>query len=78
MSEAVAEIEHVDLDGALAWLAETVIEGKKTGRIEAACDAPTEAVIELYGVELDSKSKAIRDLVRRGAADLARERATRA
>lgn len=77
MDTTVEEIQ-IDLDQALDWLAGQTVQGKLSGRIESACDAATAAVVELYGAELDSKSKAVRDLLRRGAASLAAERAATA
>jgi hypothetical protein len=44
-------------------------------RIESACNAAMSDVITFYGLELGSESEAIRDLVARGAAALAAERA---
>lgn len=45
------------------------------GRIEAACNVATGEVITALGVELGSKSEAIRYLLARGAAALAADRA---
>lgn len=64
------------LDEALTALAGTVASARPFNyRIESAGNAATGAVIDAYGEELGSRSEAIRDLLKRGAASLAAERA---
>jgi hypothetical protein len=64
------------LDEALAALAGTVASARPFDyRVESAANGATGAVIDAYGDVLGSRSEAIRDLLKRGAASLAAERA---
>lgn len=64
------------LDEALAALAYRGPRPRPySARVESAANEETGEVIRLYGEELGSASEAVRDLLARGAADLARERA---
>lgn len=66
----------VDLDMALASLAGTMPSARPFDyRVEAAANGATGLVVDLYGAELGSRSEAIRDLLKRGAASLQAERA---
>jgi len=63
------------LDEALARLPGRAQVRPYKHRVESACNEATADVIRLYGVELGSASQAVRDLIARGAASLAAERA---
>lgn len=63
------------LDAALAKLATTVSSARPFNyRVESAANEATGDVVDLYGIELGSRSEAIRDLLKRGGAHLAAER----
>lgn len=64
-----------DLTEALATLAATGTRRPYDARVESACNAATRAVIDAYGLELGSRSEAIRELLSLGAAVLAATRA---
>ena len=66
---------HLTLDEALSMLASKPPRRPYEARIESAAPAIIGAVVALYGLELHSTSEAVRDLLARGAASLAAERA---
>jgi hypothetical protein len=71
-----ARTVRVDLDMALASMAGTMASARPFDyRVEAAANGATGLVVDLYGAELGSRSEAIRDLLKRGAASLLAERA---
>lgn len=64
------------LEEALAAVERTLPSARPFSyRIESAGNEAIGAVIDLYGIELGSRSEAIRDLLARGARSLAAERA---
>lgn len=76
MSESM---ETITLDEALEAMTVRNPQLRPFGhRVEGACNAATRDVISTYGLELGSESAAIRDLLARGAASVAAERAARA
>lgn len=64
-----------DLTEALATLEKMGTRRPYDGRIEAACNRATADVIEAYGLEVGSRSEAVRELLALGAAVLAATRA---
>lgn len=63
---------------ALRALAAQEADGLLSERAESAIDEATAAVIAAYGAEVGGKSKALRLLLRKGAAALLAERTGRA
>ena len=60
-----------DLTEALATLAAIGTRRPYGARVESSCNAATRAVIDAYGLELGSRSEAIRELLALGARMLA-------
>lgn len=61
-------------NAALRALAQQDTDGLYSARLEAAIDETTATVIDALGLELGSKSKAARLLLRKGAVQLLSER----
>lgn len=82
MGQPIIEFEDgskIDLAGAAQALASRGGHARPYDyRVESAANAETGWAIHLYGLELGSRSEAIRDLLARGIAAVAAERAVQA